>query len=771
MAGSNPSRASDPEHQHWDVDSIPDMTGKVVVITGSNCGLGLEAAKGLSSKGASVVMACRTVSKAEAARQGILEEVPNADLTVMELDLASMHSVRAFSRAFHAQYQRLDVLINNAGLMVPPYQETADGWESQMGTNHLGHFALTGRLLDLLRATPHSSQDTAIVSNGPPVAIPVHVPSRKMQELLGWYYNIDTRPDGQKHTTQSHPRNQSMESLPDPDTDGTVSSHAVYRLVDWPSRAHMRRFILGGFTFREDSGWYVKRGNTSHLLWPLVSTYVGGAQGASEEKASTQAADRYGTLIQAKDKQIRDLLTKLETHGQAQRDLQVQLEEQKSHSVQLEARLRSVTESSSLRHSEDVKRHQQYQLLSAGMKTAKEAAELRHIQAVSGQEQARLGALVEELSRVKANSKEEIGRLGRERARAQVEKQQADLIIQGHEAQIKHLKETLGKERGERAGVDRERRLLSSRVNLYRQALSEVSQHANMEHVVQDVARHYNIKVALPGVSCNLLVGLDTAEGETQTPPTRVKHIVVQTEETPKETPPVLVEAGIQTDQKAGGDVTLGESHVAVKVGTGSSERESGGEGGVGPSAPQAKRIQAPNVSHTDTASGTTHTDTSTGPNPNMPTMQSQAPSTDTPGGHVESGEPSTDFSSILQSALGANPLEEWPLDAVVQWADAVYDQLLDYRTPLPKLVWLRGVHQRLVGSHQRNQFDRAQSKEYLRAEYDWLPAELKRLKDLRFLGSFKVVLEEQRDYCMAYIQARHSVLETLLRRVPPVPS
>ena len=142
--------------QKWTQTDIPDMTGKVVIITGANSGLGLESTKALAAKGATVVMACRNMGKAEAAKAELLAADPNAKLIVMELDNASLASVRTFVEAFKAKYDRLDLLLNNAGVMAIPRTETEDGFEMQLGVNHLAHFALTGHLIDLLTGTPSS---------------------------------------------------------------------------------------------------------------------------------------------------------------------------------------------------------------------------------------------------------------------------------------------------------------------------------------------------------------------------------------------------------------------------------------------------------------------------------------------------------------------------------------------------------------------------------------------------------------------------------------
>jgi NAD(P)-dependent dehydrogenase (short-subunit alcohol dehydrogenase family) len=121
-----------------------------------NSGIGFESAKALAQRGAVVIMACRSLEKGKIAIEQILEEDPQAQVILKQLDLADLSSVSQFSEAFLAAYYRLDILINNAGVMATPYSKTVDGFEMQFGTNHLGHFALTGRLLDILKKTPNS---------------------------------------------------------------------------------------------------------------------------------------------------------------------------------------------------------------------------------------------------------------------------------------------------------------------------------------------------------------------------------------------------------------------------------------------------------------------------------------------------------------------------------------------------------------------------------------------------------------------------------------
>ncbi len=143
-------------NNNWTTEQIPDLIGKVIIVTGANSGIGLESAREFARKGANVVMACRSMNKAETALADIKQGIPTANVTLMQLDLASLDSVHEFAGAFKATYGRLDILLNNAGIMWIPYGKTVDGFERQFGTNHFGHFALTGLLLDRILATPHA---------------------------------------------------------------------------------------------------------------------------------------------------------------------------------------------------------------------------------------------------------------------------------------------------------------------------------------------------------------------------------------------------------------------------------------------------------------------------------------------------------------------------------------------------------------------------------------------------------------------------------------
>ncbi len=141
----------------WSEKDIPDQTGRIAIVTGANSGIGLETARVLAQKGAQVILACRNKEKGEASCADITRGTPQAKVEFQPLDLASLESVKTFAENFTAAHQKLDLLINNAGvMMVPALERTADGFERQFGTNHFGHFALTGRLLTTLLKTENA---------------------------------------------------------------------------------------------------------------------------------------------------------------------------------------------------------------------------------------------------------------------------------------------------------------------------------------------------------------------------------------------------------------------------------------------------------------------------------------------------------------------------------------------------------------------------------------------------------------------------------------
>jgi NAD(P)-dependent dehydrogenase (short-subunit alcohol dehydrogenase family) len=137
----------------WKADQIPELSGKVIIVTGANTGIGFQAALEFARKGAETILACRNEKKGLKAVRRIKKGNPEARVRFLQLDLGSLKSVHLFAENINKQYSRLDVLLNNAGIIWYPYRTTEDGFESQMGINHLGHFALTGLLLGLIAKT------------------------------------------------------------------------------------------------------------------------------------------------------------------------------------------------------------------------------------------------------------------------------------------------------------------------------------------------------------------------------------------------------------------------------------------------------------------------------------------------------------------------------------------------------------------------------------------------------------------------------------------
>ncbi|MEE1766644.1 MULTISPECIES: oxidoreductase [unclassified Streptomyces] len=138
----------------WNMRDIPDQHGRSAIVTGANSGIGYAAARALARRGAHVVLACRSAERGAAALERMSSEVPDGSVELMQLDLGDLRSVREFAEAYAQASDRLDLLVNNAGVMAVARSRTADGFETQFGTNHLGHFALTGLLLPALLATP-----------------------------------------------------------------------------------------------------------------------------------------------------------------------------------------------------------------------------------------------------------------------------------------------------------------------------------------------------------------------------------------------------------------------------------------------------------------------------------------------------------------------------------------------------------------------------------------------------------------------------------------
>ncbi len=140
----------------WNLSQYPSQKGKVAIITGSNSGIGFESALQLAKKNIMVILACRRLDAAERAKNDILRSHPSARVTPMKIELSSINEVKKFVENYRNRFDRLDLLINNAGIMMSPYKETEDGFENQLATNFIGHFALTGLLMQLLLNTPDS---------------------------------------------------------------------------------------------------------------------------------------------------------------------------------------------------------------------------------------------------------------------------------------------------------------------------------------------------------------------------------------------------------------------------------------------------------------------------------------------------------------------------------------------------------------------------------------------------------------------------------------
>jgi NAD(P)-dependent dehydrogenase (short-subunit alcohol dehydrogenase family) len=171
-------------NRKWTTGDIPDQRGRVAIVTGANTGLGYHTAAALAQAGAQVILAVRDLEKGNLALARIVAAQPDADVTLQELDLSSLASVRAAAAALHKAYPRIDLLINNAGVMWTPKQVTADGFEMQFGTNHLGHFALTGLLLDNLLPV-RGSRVVTVSSMGHRIRAAIHF------DDLQWEHRYD----------------------------------------------------------------------------------------------------------------------------------------------------------------------------------------------------------------------------------------------------------------------------------------------------------------------------------------------------------------------------------------------------------------------------------------------------------------------------------------------------------------------------------------------------------------------------------------------------
>lgn len=162
----------------WTKKDIRDLTGKVAIVTGGNSGIGYETSLALAENYATVILAVRNLNKGHEAVDKIKREFPNANVHVLKLDLNDLESIKEFAEDFRKKFRSLSILINNAGVLMPPKKETKDGFESQFGINYLGHFALTGLLLDLIIKTP----DSRVISLG---SLSAHSIKPEFKEFLG----------------------------------------------------------------------------------------------------------------------------------------------------------------------------------------------------------------------------------------------------------------------------------------------------------------------------------------------------------------------------------------------------------------------------------------------------------------------------------------------------------------------------------------------------------------------------------------------------------
>ena len=157
-------RTADRIRERWSAADIPTQAGRVAIVTGANSGLGFHTSLQLARAGASVTMACRDAERGRAALERLRAAVPAANASLASLDLADLTSVRAFAAGWLAAHERLDILVNNAGVMAIPLRRTAEGFEMQLGTNHLGHFALTGLLLPALLVPAGRPEPSRVVT-------------------------------------------------------------------------------------------------------------------------------------------------------------------------------------------------------------------------------------------------------------------------------------------------------------------------------------------------------------------------------------------------------------------------------------------------------------------------------------------------------------------------------------------------------------------------------------------------------------------------------
>jgi NAD(P)-dependent dehydrogenase (short-subunit alcohol dehydrogenase family) len=258
----------------WTTSDIPDQSGRTAVVTGANTGLGFQTAAALAARGAQVVLAVRNLDKGKDAVQKITAASPGAAVTLQELDLASLDSVRAAAGELRSKHDGIDLLINNAGVMYTPKSVTADGFELQFGTNHLGHFALTGLLLDRLLPVP-GSRVVTVSSVGHRIRAAIHFDDlqwersysrvgaygqSKLANLL-FTYELQRRlaPRGTTIAAAAHPGGSDtelMRNLPAPVRAATAAVAPLFQGADMGALPTLRAAtdpgVLGGQYFGPD---------------------------------------------------------------------------------------------------------------------------------------------------------------------------------------------------------------------------------------------------------------------------------------------------------------------------------------------------------------------------------------------------------------------------------------------------------------------------------------------------------------------------------------
>ena len=263
---------------NWTTADIPDQTGRTAVVTGANTGLGLETAAALAAHGAHVVLAVRNLDKGKDAIQEIEARIgaagPGATLTLQELDLTSLDSIRAAADELRSHHDRIDLLINNAGVMFTPRSTTKDGFELQFGTNHLGHFALTGLLLDRLLPVP-GSRVVTVSSMGHRIRAAIHFDDLQWERSYGrvaaygqsklanllFTYELQRRlaPRGTTIAAAAHPggsNTELMRNMPAPLRAATVALAPIFQGADMGALPTLRAAtdpgVLGGQYFGPD---------------------------------------------------------------------------------------------------------------------------------------------------------------------------------------------------------------------------------------------------------------------------------------------------------------------------------------------------------------------------------------------------------------------------------------------------------------------------------------------------------------------------------------